>query len=381
MRPDLLLLYIPWFRFEPWEIPHPASLSLFGWELTLPDEMSVHPFGVLVAIGVLLGARVAELKGKRTGLRPSAVGHAAAHVLIPAFVLAHVLDAVLYHPEIVRERPLFVLELWNGLSSYGGFCGAVLGGAYYVHRYRVPIRVIADPMAFAFPFGWLFGRLGCFGVHDHPGRVTMFFLGVADYEVGYPPWQVRHDLGLYEVFWSLAVIAIFLVLARRERARGLYLGLLPVLYAPVRFGLDFLRATDIEGADTRYFGLTPGHYGSVLLGAAGLVVLARALRDPDLAIPAFVALAPPAELPAGEVRVEEETHEEARGVGEQRPDEGEAHGERPEERSLREHGEGLGDSDGGPPAGHEIVRELGDDEPHERVGDAAARKGDGEPLP
>ncbi len=381
MRPEIALLYIPWFRFEPWEIPHPASISLFGWELDLPEEMSLHPFGMLVAIGVLLGARVAELKGKRTGLRPSAVAHAAAHVLIPAFVLAHVLDAVLYHPEIVRERPVFVLELWNGLSSYGGFFGAIVGGAYYVHRYRVPIRVIADPMAFAFPFGWLFGRLGCFGVHDHPGHVTMFFLGVADYEVGYPPWQVRHDLGLYEVLWSLAMIALFLVLGRRERPRGFYLGLLPVLYAPVRFGLDFLRATDIEAADTRYFGLTPGHYGSVLLGAVGLVVLARALRDPDLAIPAFVAIAPPPELPAGEVGVEKEPDEEARRVGEERPGEGEAHGERGEERRLGENGEGLGDGDGGPPAGHEVVRELGDDEPHERVRDAATGKGDGEPLP
>lgn len=378
-----LLLYIPWFRFEAWEIPHPTTLSLGFVDIELPPSISVHPFGVLVALGVLVGARVAEMKGRREGIRPSAVAHAAAYILIPAFVLAHVVDAIAYHPEIVVERPLFVLELWNGLSSFGGFLGAIVGGAYYVSRHHIPIRVIADPIAFSFPFGWLCGRLGCFGAHDHPGRVTMFFLGVADYEVGYPPFQVRHDLGLYEVFWCLAMIVLFLVLGRKKRPRGLYLGLVPVLYAPVRFGLDFLRATDLESADARYFGLTPGHYGAGLLLSAGLVVLARALSDPDLEVPASIALEPTDPLPVGEVRVEKEPGEEARPVREERPADGPPDGERAEERGLGEHGERLGDGDGVPPAppGSEVHRELGDHEPDEGVRDPAARERDGEPLP
>jgi len=125
-------------------------------------------------------------------------------------------------------------------------------------------------------------------VHDHPGVVTDFPLAVADYQVRglAPPWPPRHDLGLYEVFWCLAVIPLFWWLGRTKRPRGFYFALLPLLYAPVRFGLDFLRATDAEGGDPRIlFGLTPGHYGAMLLFTGGLFVMWRVMRRPRYDLP------------------------------------------------------------------------------------------------
>jgi phosphatidylglycerol:prolipoprotein diacylglycerol transferase len=38
----------------------------------------------------------------------------------------------------------------------------------------------------------------------------------------------------------------------------------------MRFILDFFRATDIAGADARYFGLTPGQYSAILLVGVGI---------------------------------------------------------------------------------------------------------------
>ena len=43
------VLFIPWFRLEAWDIPLPFSLPIVG------DTLSIQPFGVLVATGVLLG--------------------------------------------------------------------------------------------------------------------------------------------------------------------------------------------------------------------------------------------------------------------------------------------------------------------------------------
>ena len=42
------------------------------------------------------------------------------------------------------------------------------------------------------------------------------------------------------------------------------------MYAPVRFGLDFLRATDVALPDQRYAGLTPAQWAclaTLVLGA------------------------------------------------------------------------------------------------------------------
>lgn len=272
---------LPWFKPEPVAIPLPELGPL-------PENVYVHPFGALVAAGVLIGATVASRRARQEGLHPKVLGEMAAYVLIGGFVLGHVLDAVFYHWEVVVERPLFVLELWNGLSSFGGFVGAIAGGLFWLWRRGYPLLPFADLTSWAFPFGWLFGRLGCFVVHDHPGAVTDFPLAVADYHVSgmSPPWLVRHDLGLYEVFWCLGVIPLFLWLGRTPRPRGFYAALLPMLYAPIRFGLDFLRATDVPNGDPRILlGLTPGHYGAVLLFAIGVGTWLHVRRAPRVALP------------------------------------------------------------------------------------------------
>ncbi|MFW6067687.1 MAG: prolipoprotein diacylglyceryl transferase [Myxococcota bacterium] len=286
------LLYIPWFKAEPWEVPLPFSIPLLG------DTLPIQPFGVLVAIGVLLGARMAEWFAKRNGVAPGAVADLITHVVLLGFVLGYILNGVFYHPETVVEilrQPSLLFTRWLGLSSYGGFLGAIAGVWLWGRRRKVPVLPVADAVAFGFPFGWLFGRTGCFVVHDHPGRVTDFFLAVNDYRVGMPPYEPRHDLGLYEVFWSLGCIALFVVLRRRPRPQGLFVALLPVLYAPIRFFLDFLRAPPESGGDVRYFGLTPGQYASVAVFVLGLVLLRHIVRRPQAELPEVLRWPPPDE--------------------------------------------------------------------------------------
>ncbi|MDH4281588.1 MAG: hypothetical protein OEV36_02945, partial [Myxococcales bacterium] len=62
------LLFIPWFRLESWDIPLPFSLPVLG------DTLSIQPFGVLVATGVLLGAWVAGRFARRNDLDPVIAG-------------------------------------------------------------------------------------------------------------------------------------------------------------------------------------------------------------------------------------------------------------------------------------------------------------------
>ena len=276
---------IPFFRAEPIPVPLPEHLDIAGFRLSFPQDWTIQPFGLLVATGLMVGTWVAERRGRKVGVHSNAVASCAAHILITAFIVAHMFDALAYHPEVVLERPFFLLEVWDGLSSFGGFLGAVLGLRLYQWRYPVDARVIADPLAFSFPVGWLFGRTGCFVVHDHPGSPTDFFLGVRDYEVGMPPYVTRHDLGFYEVLWCIGAITLFFILGQKQRRRGFFLALLPLLYAPVRFGLDFLRATDLDQSDARYYGLTPGHYSAIALFLVGLAAMRWVMRGEEPTVP------------------------------------------------------------------------------------------------
>lgn len=305
------LLYIPWWKPEPIRLIEDLPF--------LHRPLEIHPFGMLVAMGVLVGAIISNRRARSQGLHPSAMNEFAGHVLIGGFVLGHMLDAVFYHWDVVRVDPLLVVRLWDGLSSFGGFAGAVIGGLIWMARRRYPLLVFGDITSFAFPFAWLFGRMGCFVAHDHPGRVTDFFLGVEDYHVmgGYPPWQVRHDLGLYEIAWCVAMIPLVLWLGRTKRPWGFYLAFIPMMYAPARFGLDFLRATDVPQHDPRSFGLTPGHYAAIGLFLAGLAVAIRVRRGPAVTVPDEVRWIPEDAIPEEARAVEEALSDGADGEGDE----------------------------------------------------------------
>lgn len=257
------LLFIPWFKLEGPTIPG--------------TDIGLQPFGVLVAIGVLAGARLAEWRATRLGMRRDVINDFITHVVLIGFIFGHIFDMVLYYPEKILEKPWELLMIWKSLSSYGGFFGAVIGAFYWRWKRGFPVFPTLDQVAFGLPLGWFFGRLGCFVVHDHPGRITDFFLAVDNYQYPGLPLGPRHDLGLYEVFWSALVVPLFLWLDKKPRPHGYFIGMIAVLYAPVRFGLDFLRE-----ADKTYWGLTPAHFSSLASLGLGIWVLWMAYKRPPV---------------------------------------------------------------------------------------------------
>lgn len=289
-------LLIPWFRLEAWKIPLPFTLPLFG-----VDEIPIQPFGVLVAAGVLVGGRIAEGYCTRKGVHPSVVADFITHVVVCGFVGGYFLNAAFYEPDVFLEvltDPRMLFKKYLGLSSFGGFFGAIGGAWLWKWRRKQNMLLLCDGVVTGFAAGWIFGRTGCFVVHDHPGRPSDFFLAVADYQAGAPPFVARHDLGLYEVIWAVAAFTLFKVMQHRkvDVPTGFYAGLLPVLYAPVRFFLDYLRTEPEQGGDVRYFGLTPGHYSALVLLAIGVAIMVWSYKHKDI-VPRVAE--PKARLPIG----------------------------------------------------------------------------------
>jgi phosphatidylglycerol:prolipoprotein diacylglycerol transferase len=248
----------------------PQEFSLFGFPL--------HVFGSLVAAGVLSGHALVIRLAKERRIPEGEMRTAAAWAIGAGFVGAHIADVLLYHQEkIARDGIVTFLFVWDGISSYGGFFGALAGLACYFAGKRKPWWAHADLLVQGLVLGWLFGRLGCTLTSDHMGRLTDFPLAFA-YEEG-----ARHNLGFYELLFTAAVLvpAIFFLRAR-EKTRGyqpgIYVAVVVALYAPARFFMDFLRATDLPGSDPRFLGLTGGQYASAVALALALWRLASLHR-------------------------------------------------------------------------------------------------------
>jgi phosphatidylglycerol:prolipoprotein diacylglycerol transferase len=228
--------------------------------------LELHPFGLLVVIAILVGTWVTVRRGLEAGLEERVVRAAVGWVLVGGFLGAHLFAVLAYEPQLVLARPWVLLQLWSGLSSTGGFVGALLGLLLFVRLRHQPLGRLADVVALGLLPGWIFGRLGCYLAHDHPGRRSDFILAVAY------PGGPRHDLGFYEMLVAAALFGLFECVRRRIDAPGRVALWVAVAYAPVRFALDHLRALD-----RRYAGFTPAQWACAAL-FVGCVAALLAMR-------------------------------------------------------------------------------------------------------
>jgi phosphatidylglycerol:prolipoprotein diacylglycerol transferase len=230
-----------------------------------PHLGPIHLFGVLVVCAIFFGSKVLTKRAAQYKISAETVQQFVTWIMVAGFIGAHLVDRFVYFPSETLEDPWSIVKVWQGISSFGGFLGGAVGGLLFF-RYKLKEGTawqVADSFAYAFPFGWVFGRLGCFSAFDHPGRPTTFFLGQMDAK-----GIVRHNLGLEEALYTVLIVIVFSILGRKPRFTGFFLGMFLVLYTPFRFIVDYLRIVDV-----RYFGLTPGQYGCIALFIVGLVIL------------------------------------------------------------------------------------------------------------
>jgi phosphatidylglycerol:prolipoprotein diacylglycerol transferase len=242
--------------------------------------VAVQSFGILSAAGVSLAAALLVRAARRRALDETPLRDFPVWGVLAGVIGGHLVHLLFYHPEELREGGVLqLLRVWDGLSSTGGVLGGVLAAAIFFRARHIPFSRYADVFALAVAPGWAVARLGCFSVHDHPGRLTSFPLAVAF------PDGPRHDLGLYDALVLFALTGLLYTLERRRVMQGKLLPVLAVGYGTARFFLDFLRATDLPYSDARYFGLTPAQFGAIILVAYGVMRLAQPARQAEVTSP------------------------------------------------------------------------------------------------
>ena len=274
-------------------VPQP-EYHLFG-------PITVHAFGAIVAVSVIVGWQMAVARARTKGLDTELFQDLLLCVVLSGFVVAHLYSVLAYFPRGVMEDPLLLLRFWEDISSFGGFVGGLLG-LWLFFRFKAKDADTAtrlrylDVIAYVFPFAWAIGRAACTVAHDHPGTVTTFPLGIslkspeAQAYIAFfyreagrlaelPPRaelakMAFHDLGWYEfLYMACLMIPAFLALDRKPRPPAFFLVAFPLFYVPARFLLDFLRISD-----ARYFGLTPGQHAGIAVFLAAVYFRIRIAR-------------------------------------------------------------------------------------------------------
>ena len=124
--------------------------------------ISIHAFGVLVATGILIGMRLIRRRATAWGMDPFVAERLTIWILLGGFAGAHLIDRLVYYPADAFANPWSLLRFWEGLSSFGGFLGAIVGAVLFVRHERLGAQkwLFLDLVAYAFPTSWFFGRAG-----------------------------------------------------------------------------------------------------------------------------------------------------------------------------------------------------------------------------
>lgn len=238
-------------------------------EYNLFGLLPLQAFGILVGLALVVGFFAGKRRARLTGLNPDIAGDVVVWAAVIGFIVAHLVSVVFYFPHRILENPWVLLAIWSGLSSFGGFLGGVMGAVWILKRSAVPVAPYCDAVGFGLVPGWIFGRMGCTVVFDHPGIPTDFILGMM-----HPRYGVIHNLGLYEMFFTIFLTVVIYALKNVRPIWGFHYVLVLYLYAPVRFAFDSFRVVD-----KKYFGFTPGQYFAVIMVIAASALLLHGLRE------------------------------------------------------------------------------------------------------
>jgi phosphatidylglycerol---prolipoprotein diacylglyceryl transferase len=241
----------------------------------------INTYGVLLALAFLSAILIAARLAARDGLPRERVYDLGLWMLVAAIVGSKFL--MLFTEPEYREDPMRLISLdflRSGGVFYGGFIAAVLAGYFLIRRYRLPWWKTADAFAPGIALGNAIGRQGCFAAGCCWGKPTTMPWGVefteAGHEVTGVPLGVHlHPTQLYESFGALLVFFFLIWLHRRKRFSGQVILFYAVLYAVMRFTIEFFRDDprgDILGLTT-LTGLSTSQMLSLIVGIVGLVFL------------------------------------------------------------------------------------------------------------
>lgn len=222
---------------------------MFPRLFSLGDFLTVHTYGLLVAIALLVGIYTAARFAPRIGVAREIVWNLGVYMALAALVGAK-LFLILSEWSYYASHPGDIFS-WSTLHAggvfYGGLLCAIAVAAYYTWRYQLHFPALSDVYAPGIALGHAVGRLGCFSAGccwgkptDLPWAVT-FTDPYSAQVVGVPLGVPLHPTQLYESLTEAIIFAALLLLWRRRRFSGQIFASYLMLYSAARFGLEFFR--------------------------------------------------------------------------------------------------------------------------------------------
>ena len=210
-----------------------STFSFFGF--------SIHWYGVIIALGIILAYLFASHEGKRRGVSQDTLLDIVIFGL-PAAIICARIYYVIFEWDQYKNNLWDIVKIWEGgIAIYGGIIGACVSTYLYCRVKKISFFKIADIGGFGLLIGQAVGRWGNFvNAEAYGGETTL-------------PWRMELvDLGIsvhptffYESLWNTLVFLFLLWYRKKQKFEGEIFLLYLSLYGLGRFWIEGLRTDSL----------------------------------------------------------------------------------------------------------------------------------------
>lgn len=212
--------------------------------------LSVRWYGIIIAVGILLGYFVAQRALVKAGLHKDTLVDIIFYSALFGFIAARIYFVIFQWP-YYAENPGEIIKIWHGgIAIHGGLIGGFIAGVIVCKVKNLNPFQIGDIVAPSIILAQGIGRWGNFMNHEaHGGPVSRAFLEQLHLpnfiiENMYINGQYYHPTFLYESIWDVAGF-IILVNIRKHLKLGKTFFLYLTWYSIGRFFIEGLRTDSL----------------------------------------------------------------------------------------------------------------------------------------
>lgn len=238
----------------------------------------IYSYGLLIAIGILVGYSHVERKFRKLGLENLRLEWLFFSVIAGGFLGSKILYWITRLPDIPND-PTILTNLGDGWVVYGGIIGGLLAGWIYCKNHGMDFWELFDLVIPDVALAQGFGRIGCFlagccyGVEMESFGIVFPANSLAPADIPLFPSQLVMSAFDFGLFFFLEWFT------QKKKFDGEVGGIYLIAYSLGRFIIEFFRGDLVRGVVN---GLSTSQYISiavVLVGISIVVVGRKRLKD------------------------------------------------------------------------------------------------------
>lgn len=232
-----------------------TGIDFFGFQIAY--------YGIIIALGMLIGYLVAEWQGKRVGLDKDQILDFALYAIILSVIGARIYYVIFAWDEFKDDLLSIFNTRGGGMAIYGGIIAAIITAIVYAKVKKISFWQLTDAGCAGLLVGQIIGRWGNFfnreafgGYTDNIFAMQLKKSDVASYnmtedilrhviQINGTDYIQVHPTFLYESLWNLAVLILILVYTNHRKFDGELLLLYFVGYGLGRAWIEGLRTDQL----------------------------------------------------------------------------------------------------------------------------------------